>query len=270
MKTSFENVLFTDESRATLDGPDGRMSGWLLNGTTPQSKIRRQQGGGGVMIWAGIINNQIVGPFRVPDGVKMCAKSYVDFLQKSFLPWYKKQPLALKRKMIFMHDNAPSHAARYTREALTKFGFKEARLMVWPACSPDLNPIENFWSLLKRNVYEDGKQYSSKNCLWEAIQSCAAAVDKDTIKTLTDSMNNRLVKVIGAKGGLRSLLTIKTSMFNARKGCDFNCLLLTYLLYLVYGSLDVSFPLCICVSGLLYAFNKRFRSNNERIFLFIA
>ena len=50
MKTNFENVLFADESRATLDGPDGWMSSWLLNGTTPQSKIRRQQGDGGVMI----------------------------------------------------------------------------------------------------------------------------------------------------------------------------------------------------------------------------
>lgn len=37
--------LFTDESPVTLDGPDGWMSGWLLHGTTPQSKIRRQQGG---------------------------------------------------------------------------------------------------------------------------------------------------------------------------------------------------------------------------------
>ena len=51
--------------------------------------------------------------------------------------------------------------------------------MLWPACSPDLNPIENFWSILKLKIYEDGKQYLSKNCLWEAIQSCAAAVDKD-------------------------------------------------------------------------------------------
>ena len=65
-----------------------------------------------------------------------------------------------------MHDNAPSYAARYTREALTKFRFKEACLMLWPECSPDLNPIKNFWSMLKRKVYEDGKQYSSKNCLW--------------------------------------------------------------------------------------------------------
>ena len=34
------------------------------------------------MIWAGIINNQIVDPFRVYSGVKMCAKLYVGFLKK--------------------------------------------------------------------------------------------------------------------------------------------------------------------------------------------
>ena len=51
----------------------------------------------------------------------------------------------------------PSHAARYTREALTN--------------STDPILIENFWSLLKSKVYENGKKYSSKNCLWEAIQS---------------------------------------------------------------------------------------------------
>ena len=101
MKTNFEHVLFTDESRATLDGPDGWMSGWLLNGTKPQSRIRRQQDGGGVMIWAGIINDAIVGPFAVPDGVKMNAKSYVEFLKKNFLPWYRKQRLALKRYDIY-------------------------------------------------------------------------------------------------------------------------------------------------------------------------
>ncbi len=67
----------------------------------------------------------------MPDGVKMRAESYDNFLKKNFLPWYKKQPLALKRKMIFMHDHASSDAARYTHEVfnLAKFGFKEARLI---------------------------------------------------------------------------------------------------------------------------------------------
>ena len=136
MKTNFEHVLFTDESRATLDSPDGWMSGWLMNGTTPQSRIRRKQGGGDVMIWARIINDVIVGPFAVSDGVKMNAQSYVEFLKMNFLPWYRKQQLALKRKMIFMHDNVPSHAARYTCDALSKFGFSDGRVMLWPACSP--------------------------------------------------------------------------------------------------------------------------------------
>lgn len=48
-----------------------------------------------------------------------------------------------------MHDNVPSHASLYTSEALTRFGRKEGRLMLRPACSHDLNPIENFWSILK-------------------------------------------------------------------------------------------------------------------------
>ena len=159
---NFEHVLFTDESRKTLDGWDGWISEWLLNGATPQSRIRRQQGGGGVIIWAGIINDAIVGPFSVPDGVKMNAESYVEFLKQNFLPWYKKQRMALKRKMIFMHDNAPTHAACYTCDVLSKFGFKDGRVTLWPAYSPDLKPIENFWLQLKSKVYEGGRQFSSK------------------------------------------------------------------------------------------------------------
>ena len=42
-KTDMKHVLFTDESRATLDGPDGRSKGWVIRGDQCPARIRRQQ-----------------------------------------------------------------------------------------------------------------------------------------------------------------------------------------------------------------------------------
>ncbi|CAJ0916266.1 unnamed protein product [Ranitomeya imitator] len=50
-----------------------------------------------------------------------------------------------------MYDNAPSHAAKNPSSAL---GIKGDKLMVQPPSSPDLNPIENLWSIIKPKIYE--------------------------------------------------------------------------------------------------------------------
>lgn len=68
-----------------------------------------------------------------------------------------------------MHDNAPFHAARNMSASLAAMGIKEENLMVWPPSSPDLKPIEKLWSILKQNVYEGRRQFTSKQELWEAI-----------------------------------------------------------------------------------------------------
>lgn len=200
MKTNFENVLFTDEMRATLDGPDGWDRGWVLHGSNAPSRLRRQQGGGGVMIWAGIIQGEIAGPFKVEEGVKMNSVNYTKFLEDNFLPWYRSKPASFKKKMIFMQDNAPSHASNYTKDWLAKKNFKDNRLMIWPPASPDLNPIEHLWSILKRELYANGRQFSSKKSLWEALLSATQKIDSRTINNLTSSVDSRLVKVLQNKG----------------------------------------------------------------------
>jgi hypothetical protein len=86
MKTDMKFDLFTDESRASLDGPDGWAKGCISNGDNCPNRMRLRQGGGGVMIWGGIIGNAIIGPFRVPEGLKLSTSTYCPFLKNSLEP----------------------------------------------------------------------------------------------------------------------------------------------------------------------------------------
>jgi hypothetical protein len=59
LKVDFSKVLFTDETRVTLDGLDGWCKGWVMAGQNRRQRLRRQQSGGGIMIWAGIIGGTL-------------------------------------------------------------------------------------------------------------------------------------------------------------------------------------------------------------------
>ncbi|RPB26730.1 transposable element Tcb2 transposase, partial [Terfezia boudieri ATCC MYA-4762] len=53
--------------------------------------------------------------------------------------------------LLFMEDNAPAHRSRVSQAAQTQLGLAPYRLD-WPASSPNLNPIENIWLLLKSRI----------------------------------------------------------------------------------------------------------------------
>ncbi|CAB4029373.1 Hypothetical predicted protein [Paramuricea clavata] len=76
MKTDFSNVVFTDESRVTLNGPDGWSKGWVLQDREAPITRRRQQGGGSIMMWAGNCGDKLIGPYKVDDEVKLTSQTY--------------------------------------------------------------------------------------------------------------------------------------------------------------------------------------------------
>ncbi|KAL3966685.1 ATP-binding cassette, subfamily B (MDR/TAP), member 8 [Sarotherodon galilaeus] len=184
LKTDFSKVLWTDEMRVGLDGPvAGLVKGRELQSDSDASKVE-------VEYWFGL------------DGVKLNSQSYCQFLEDTFFKqWYRKKSASFKKNMIFMQDNAPSHASKYSTAWLARKGIKEEKLMTWPPCSPDLNPIENLWSIIKCEIYKEGKQYTSLNSVWEAVVAAARNVDGEQIKTLTESMDGRLLSVLAKKGG---------------------------------------------------------------------
>ncbi len=89
-----------------------------------------------------------------------------------------------------MQDNAPTHASAYTRIYLEKVGITGEKLMIWPPASPDLNPIENFWSMVKSHMYSGNRQFSSKEQLWAAINEACSSISSYNIQNLTQSVDN--------------------------------------------------------------------------------
>ena len=106
-----------------------------------------------------MIGNEPIGPFRVLEILKLSADTSCAFLENSLEPWLDHVSLVRLKKIIFMHDKALSHAAKTTTQFFTFFGFVTKTLIVLPRKPPDLNPIENLWSIIKRHVYASGKQY---------------------------------------------------------------------------------------------------------------
>ena len=125
---------------------------------------------------------------------KYTAKCYKEDLENDFLPWWKSE--FLNETVIWQQDNALIHTAV---AATNLFSTNNIELLNWPSYSPDLNIIENSWSVMNDLVYKN-KQYHNKKELINAINDAAVKIDKNTTINLYKTYENRLIDLIKFNG----------------------------------------------------------------------
>lgn len=79
--------------------------------------------------------------------------------------------------------------------------------MIWPPYSPNLNLIENLWSLMKREIYKLYPELefalNTKETLQKLIQGAKEAwhaIDQSILYNLSITMPHRVQAVINANG----------------------------------------------------------------------
>lgn len=112
-------------------------------------------------IVAGYVNKDCIAPFTFAD--KCNREVFNQWIEEKLVP-------NLKQGQVVIMDNAKFHKDEKTRKLIE--GAK-CVLLYLPAYSPDLNPIERYWSKMKRWLRENREKFNSLldaiNCFLLAI-----------------------------------------------------------------------------------------------------
>lgn len=190
----WKNVFFSDESKIemTYHAGNTRVRRYSWEADRPWCQLPTVKHPASLMIWSGFSSREI-GYLHLCEKT-VDTKEYVKILRTRVIPY---QNRFFDKDMIFQDDSAPAHRSKVTT------AFKAANGIVslpWPANSPDLNPVENLWRILKMKV-NSYRPRTKSELLASIIRVWTREISRETLTKLAISMPRRIERVLKSAGG---------------------------------------------------------------------
>ena len=182
----WSRVVFSDESYFLLH----RLKVLEWGRVRPHHPIPKHQKG--IMVWGGISTRGKT-PLKVARG-SINADRYQDILEECLI---QEMDTLYPDGWVLQQDNASAHTARSTKDWMRE---RKIEVLPWPACSPDLNPIENLWGIKKRLL--EKMSPDNVDSMLDKIHEIWDSVEHELLKSLIDSMPTRIEQCIARNGGL--------------------------------------------------------------------
>jgi transposase len=196
--TWWRHILWSDETSVQAH-PKGRDVYVRVHGSVKRENLPRnvqvQAGGFSVMFW-GCFSAFGFGPLVVCPK-SMDSKAYLQIIKESVLPHVERVKAEHQANLVFMQDNAPCHKAKVVMDFLAS---EHVETLDWPPQSPDMNPIENLWGIIKAKRQKDCDTPRTKKDLIDQVYSIWNSLEPKLAHDLAESAVRRMQLVVEAKG----------------------------------------------------------------------